>query len=374
MYWRRFAVSSIPVDDSIAFELWLRTRWTEKDKLLEGYHHTGLFPADDGIDKDRNGKTRRGAGYIETEVKAFHWYDFLQVFAPLGLFGLVLYAFYGALPKTIMKSIGEKGVVKTIEDVPAYGAVKKLLKDTKEMAPPDGRPEPALNTITQAPVTQKQVTWEAAPKATAAKQAPASGAPTLRTQISVGKKEQQQQIIAAIRRLRHEQEEDTLLKRVDAKRVANLVPKTLDVKHIPHSPHNNSELNKPGTGQQGRWASERLQVRPDTGKASYKAGLTGKAPKKLDPKNGPKKLELKNSQPKKLGPKASAPTDQNLKPQALPTPKNAVAKNSNAKQEAHSTQQKIMQPSKTTTTASRAPPKLQIRENAKLPAKKLEKK
>ena len=98
MYWRRFPVSSIPFNDSRAFELWLRTRWTEKDRLIEIYLRTGRFPADDGVDKAPGGQTRRGAGYIETEIKAFRWYEFLQIFAPIGLFGLVLYAFYGALP------------------------------------------------------------------------------------------------------------------------------------------------------------------------------------------------------------------------------------------------------------------------------------
>lgn len=130
MYWRRFAVSSIPLDDSKAFETWLRARWTEKDKLLDGYLRTGRFPADEGVDKTRGGKTRRGAGYIETEIKATHWYDFLQVFAPIGLFALVLYAFYGALPKRFSKSINKQAVLGTIEAAQKYrikGLEKKLL-------------------------------------------------------------------------------------------------------------------------------------------------------------------------------------------------------------------------------------------------------
>ncbi len=111
MYWRRFPVSSIPLDDPHAFEYWLRARWTEKDRLIESYLRTGRFPADVGVSKGRDGKIRRGAGYIETEIKPTHWYDFLQVFAPIGLFALVLYVFYGALPKRILESFDRRVVV-----------------------------------------------------------------------------------------------------------------------------------------------------------------------------------------------------------------------------------------------------------------------
>ena len=33
MYWRRFRINTIPLDDPKKFELWLRLRWREKDKL-----------------------------------------------------------------------------------------------------------------------------------------------------------------------------------------------------------------------------------------------------------------------------------------------------------------------------------------------------
>lgn len=111
MYWRRFPVSSIPLHDSSKFEYWLRARWTEKDRLIEHYYRTGRFPADTGVSQGSDGKTRRGAGYIETEIKPTHWYEFLQIFAPIGLFALVLYVFYGALPKRILKTFDKKLVV-----------------------------------------------------------------------------------------------------------------------------------------------------------------------------------------------------------------------------------------------------------------------
>lgn len=98
MYWRRFALSSIPIDDPVAFEVWLRARWMEKDGLIEAYYRHGRFPADRGAHKTRDGKIVRGAGHIETEIKSNYWYEFLQIFAPVGLLALVLYMFYNALP------------------------------------------------------------------------------------------------------------------------------------------------------------------------------------------------------------------------------------------------------------------------------------
>ena len=118
MYWRRFRVSSIPLDEPKTFELWLRSRWIEKDKFIEDYLRTGRFPADNGTSKNSKGETIRGAGHIEAEIKPKYWYEFLQVFAPIGLFALVLYMFYGALPTEILnkiKSIDQKTVIKQID-------------------------------------------------------------------------------------------------------------------------------------------------------------------------------------------------------------------------------------------------------------------
>ncbi|MCJ1381369.1 hypothetical protein MMC17_004479 [Xylographa soralifera] len=115
MYWRRFAVSTIPFNDAKAFEHWLRSRWHEKDMLINGYLRTGRFPADDGIDKLPDGTIRRGAGYIETEVKAFKWYEFLQIFAPIGLFALILYTFYDSLPNVTLPSIDTDAMGKKLQ-------------------------------------------------------------------------------------------------------------------------------------------------------------------------------------------------------------------------------------------------------------------
>ena len=97
MYWRRFAVASIPVDDPAKFQAWLIEQWRFKDSLLEQYVQSGRFPADDGSDSKEisagNGtssfKTPGGAGFIETEVKLAHWYEVGQIFVVLAAFALI---------------------------------------------------------------------------------------------------------------------------------------------------------------------------------------------------------------------------------------------------------------------------------------------
>ncbi|KAI5282840.1 hypothetical protein KEM52_003577, partial [Ascosphaera acerosa] len=44
MYWRRFAVADLPLDDQRAFEHWLVARWAEKDALLDRFYDEGRFP------------------------------------------------------------------------------------------------------------------------------------------------------------------------------------------------------------------------------------------------------------------------------------------------------------------------------------------
>lgn len=99
MYWRRFPVSSIPIDDPQQFELWLRQRWLEKEHFLEHYVHDGRFPADEGHDSEgeraagENGGAEgiHGAGFIETEVKLARWYEIGQIFVFLLLYALAAY-------------------------------------------------------------------------------------------------------------------------------------------------------------------------------------------------------------------------------------------------------------------------------------------
>jgi hypothetical protein len=94
MYWRRFALSDIPLDDTEAFEVWLRERWIEKDALLEEYVSTGRFPAAKDLEfetkKSNDGSviTSHKGGFIETEMKPAHWFEVFRVFMVLVGFGI----------------------------------------------------------------------------------------------------------------------------------------------------------------------------------------------------------------------------------------------------------------------------------------------
>lgn len=181
MYWRRFAISAIPIDDHEAFDYWLRQRWIEKDKLLELYHRTGRFPADAGVDKAPDGTTRRGAGHIETEVKAFHWYEFLQIFAPIGLFALVLYTFYGSLPKPFVKSINKSSAKAQIEGTQKKKQVKGPKQSKLLMAPPSkisNNKTLALKKVVPKSAPKKLTGGKTPSKATATQKIPPKAATT----------------------------------------------------------------------------------------------------------------------------------------------------------------------------------------------------
>jgi len=167
MYWRRFAIASIPLDDTKKFDLWLRQRWVEKDKFIEDFYRHGKFPADEGLSKDEKGQSIRGAGYIETEIKPKYWYEFLQVFAPIGLFALVLYMFYGALPAQVLDKIKSIDQRKVLKQVQAYQrgeinpekqlriAAAKALQDQKKQS---------KSPFTKAALTQGIVTLNGVPQ------------------------------------------------------------------------------------------------------------------------------------------------------------------------------------------------------------------
>ena len=93
MYWRRFAVSSIPVDDPKAFDDWVLQRWREKDYLLEHYAQHGRFPPSaenlNAASGKSNGPASNGSGYLVTEVKLAHWVEVGTIFIMLPAFGLV---------------------------------------------------------------------------------------------------------------------------------------------------------------------------------------------------------------------------------------------------------------------------------------------
>jgi len=86
MYWRKYAVSSLPLADAKAFDVWVNDRWKEKEKLLEQFKDTGRFPAD-------YGSTAAGdspeSGYINTEVQLQNWYEVGHIFICAATLALV---------------------------------------------------------------------------------------------------------------------------------------------------------------------------------------------------------------------------------------------------------------------------------------------
>lgn len=97
MYWRRFAVKDIPINDAAAFEKWMLKVWAEKDELLEHYITTGAFPEDDSEPIEEKPATSPIAGLrqrtkqvaangvqphgrITTEVKLVSWVEVLEMY------------------------------------------------------------------------------------------------------------------------------------------------------------------------------------------------------------------------------------------------------------------------------------------------------
>ncbi|KAI9841495.1 MAG: hypothetical protein M1837_000656 [Sclerophora amabilis] len=112
MYWRRFPVSSIPLEDPKAFEDWLRDRWLEKDDLMEMYMQSGRFPANkapqSGSSAPRNVSSEEdkssGPSYLETEARQSHWWEVGEIFVVLGgiiLVGILLAKMWNSLRQAI---------------------------------------------------------------------------------------------------------------------------------------------------------------------------------------------------------------------------------------------------------------------------------
>jgi lysocardiolipin and lysophospholipid acyltransferase len=88
MYWRRFAVSSIPLSNQTGFEQWLLERWREKDELLELWYNTGRFPSDIGAADESKGTSNEG--FIETEMMLSSWLEIGQIFVVLAATALLV--------------------------------------------------------------------------------------------------------------------------------------------------------------------------------------------------------------------------------------------------------------------------------------------
>ncbi|KAF2822785.1 acyltransferase-domain-containing protein [Ophiobolus disseminans] len=114
MHWRRFRIHDIPIQNTKAFEVWLRNRWREKDYMLEYFNRNNRFPAEDfwkdhldmGSESSQHGgksirSVPRPAVQIETEVKSGNWNEFVKIFAPITSVMMALTVAYGASPEDL---------------------------------------------------------------------------------------------------------------------------------------------------------------------------------------------------------------------------------------------------------------------------------
>jgi len=90
MYWRRFAISDMPLDDHDKFDLWLRERWSEKDTIMDYFITKGRFPPSKSmaINGTRTGD-KTADGYVETEAKLAHWWEVGNIFIVLAAVALL---------------------------------------------------------------------------------------------------------------------------------------------------------------------------------------------------------------------------------------------------------------------------------------------
>jgi lysocardiolipin and lysophospholipid acyltransferase len=99
MHFRRFAISSIPLDDEKVFADWVLARWREKDDLLQYYVENNRFPADQGGE----GEGEKGAGWIESQVRPVKGWEWVLVFVPCVALALVV--------NVVVKMVGLVGKV-----------------------------------------------------------------------------------------------------------------------------------------------------------------------------------------------------------------------------------------------------------------------
>ncbi|TKA47027.1 hypothetical protein B0A54_02505 [Friedmanniomyces endolithicus] len=86
MFWRRFKIADIPLDNDAVFSRWLSNRWREKDYILEYFYKFGHFPACDVVSAMQaveGKKAPQHAKAISTEVKGGGWDEFLSIFGPI---------------------------------------------------------------------------------------------------------------------------------------------------------------------------------------------------------------------------------------------------------------------------------------------------
>lgn len=168
MYFRRFRISTIPLDNHEAFEIWLRNRWREKDYLLEHFDRFNSFPVDDKW-MERQQKAGRKqfiahpARNITTQIKSNSLEEFLSIFAPLTSVLMVVFLLSGGadtdeMIKTL-GGLGQKGKL-TLDDItknfPGMATSSPTNKVAAKAAAPDMATMSTINRVTPA-AAQKEL-------------------------------------------------------------------------------------------------------------------------------------------------------------------------------------------------------------------------
>ena len=86
MFWRRFKISDIPLDNDEAFGRWLINRWREKDYILEYFFKYNQFPSEGPVKALAAAEGKRKPNHakmIGTEVRGGGWDEFLSIFGPI---------------------------------------------------------------------------------------------------------------------------------------------------------------------------------------------------------------------------------------------------------------------------------------------------
>ncbi|KAH4959167.1 hypothetical protein HBI78_168880 [Parastagonospora nodorum] len=145
MHWRRFHLSTIPLQNTAAFEVWLRNRWREKDYMLEYFARNTRFPAEDfwkdhldmSSQSSQGGKSIRSvprpAVQIETEVKSGNWNEFVKIFAPITSVMMALTVAYGASPEDLPIPGGKEFFEQHIKTLLGQGGEVKGLPSPEEL-------------------------------------------------------------------------------------------------------------------------------------------------------------------------------------------------------------------------------------------------
>jgi len=113
MYFRRFKISTIPLNNDKSFEVWLRNRWREKDYLLEHFSRFNCFPEDDMwmVKQQKAGRKQfvaQPAKNITTQIKSNSLEEFMSIFAPLTSVLMIVFLLSGgADTDEMIKMLGD---------------------------------------------------------------------------------------------------------------------------------------------------------------------------------------------------------------------------------------------------------------------------